>query len=153
MKTHIIILSQQFTATHPRKGEPTGFEHKVIAAVSGWDDHWLKIHTIRANYELWRKRFEQIERGEACLSVRKWARLPYRSKQIEIARLTKEDGIGLQKVSFPYGKLNMPAVDTYVNAKSMAANDGLYYDDWEAWLKSYNLSKPLAIIHFTKFRY
>lgn len=87
------------------------------------------------------------------MSIRVWSGKPYHSKQVEIARLKKEDGIGLQKVSFPYGKLNMPAVDTYVNAKSMAANDGLYYEDWEAWFKSYDLSKPLAIIHFTKFRY
>ena len=32
-------------------------------------------------------------------------------------------------------------------------NDGLSLDDWFSWFNDYNLSKPMAIIHFTNFRY
>ena len=155
MKTYVITLSQVFPVTHPRHGEPTGFEHKFLAVVAGWDDHWLKIHTIRDNYELWRKRFEQIERGEACISIRQWMGKPYNSKQREIARLTKEDGIGLQRLEFYNGCLQQPILSSgmTIRAESIAQNDGLLFEDWKDWFKSCDLSKPLAIIHFTNFRY
>ena len=155
MKTYVITLSQVFPVTHPRHGEPTGFDHKFLAVVAGWDDHWLKIHTIRDNYELWRKRFEQIERGEACISIRQWMGKPYNSKQREIARLTKEDGIGLQRLEFYNGCLQQPILSSgmTIRAESIAQNDGLLFEDWKDWFKYCDLSKPLAIIHFTNFRY
>ena len=36
---------------------------------------------------------------------------------------------------------------------AVLSNDGLSFEDWEDWFRGYDLSKPLAIIHFTKFRY
>ena len=27
------------------------------------------------------------------------------------------------------------------------------FEDWENWFKNYDLAQPMAIIHFTKFRY
>lgn len=147
MKTYVLTLSKVFPATHPRKGEATGFANNLRRK---------KRHTIRANFPLWKKRFDEIERGEACLSIREWTGKPYRSKQKEIVRLTKEDGIGIQQLSFYYNNLNHHGV---INAKKqpwvsdIARNDGLSVDDWEAWFRNYDLSKPLAIIHFTKFRY
>ena len=36
---------------------------------------------------------------------------------------------------------------------TLAANDGLSVSDWLAWFKCYDKTKPLAIIHFTDFRY
>ena len=33
----------------------------------------------------------------------------------------------------------------------LSNNDGLDFDDWKEWFKGYDLSKPLAIIHFTKY--
>lgn len=167
MKIYPLLLSQRFPATHPRHGEPTYFKEKIYnvgVLMSGPVDYQLpanskdpnviKLHTLRGNYDRWYKIFEQIYAWEACLSLRVWSGKPYRSKQIEIARLTKDDGIGIQKLEFPYEKLNMPAVEgNYTFAKQIARNDGLLYEDWEAWFKSYDLSKPLAIIHFTSFRY
>ena len=161
MKTYYLTLSQTFPAAHPRKGEPTGFSHKVTAAVNKWGDHQLKLHTIRANYELWRKRFESIERGEACLSIRQWMGKPYASKQREIARLTKEDGIGLQVLTLLRSTSGEILVKTdvaknvykYIKSETIAVNDGLSYKDWQDWFRNYDLSKPLAIIHFTNFRY
>lgn len=32
-------------------------------------------------------------------------------------------------------------------------NDGLSLADWCDWFRHYDLSKPMAIINFTKFRY
>ena len=160
MKTYVIILSDSFPASHAMYGKPTYFMEKFLV----YPGMLRKLHTIRANYALWRKRFEKIDAGEACLSVREWMGAPYRSKQREIARLTKEDGIGIQKLRikpfqqhlnsvvylqpFIYDETTMP-----VNEVTLANNDGLSLEDWKEWFKDYDFSKPLAIIHFTKFRY
>ncbi len=168
MKTYVITLSQYFPATHPRKGQPTGFAENVAFKTHLELDKTIggyrivqgsKRHTIRANYPLWAKRFEQIERGEACLSIRQWSGKPYASKQLEIARLAKEDGIGLQKLIYQKENRLSPArytiEDCEIDTSMLAENDGLTLSDWEAWFSNpkYDLSKPLAIIHFTKFRY
>lgn len=167
MKTYVITLSQVFPTTHPKAGIPTGFQHKLQAALNGWKDHaFIKLHTIRANYPLWAKRFEQIERGEACLSIRQWSGKPYASRQVEIARLTKEDGIGLQELTFYKDYRFVPAkyrLENFEidgkwhegNLSMLAENDGLTLADWKAWFSNpqYDLSKPMAIIHFTNFRY
>lgn len=179
MKTYILTLSKTFPKWHPRHGEPTYFKEKVMDAIcvahgidrrpKGIIDglHGYKLHTIRANYELWSKRFKQIAAGEAVLSVRQWSGKPYRSKMIEICRLTKDDGIGIQKLYLTdeinllgeYGIVEsiwelfgIPG-DSKVSCKQLAYNDGLSYEDWDTWFEKYDKSKPLAIIHFTKFRY
>lgn len=161
MRTYVLMLSQVFPANHPKAGIPTGFRHKLQAALNGWSDHaFYKVHTIRANYPLWAKRFEQIERGEACLSIRQWSGKPYASKQVEIARLTKENGIGLQKfeVSANYAGINNWQhfkIDDrwYMSINDIPNKDGLTREDWIDWFKNYDISKPFAIIQFTKFRY
>ena len=161
MKTYVITLSQKFPAKHPRKGEPTNFNNQLLNAVwrahnmsVGFPQFGMKLHTIRANYPLWAKRFAQIEAGKAILSVRYWTGKPYASKQMEICKLTKADGIGLQKLQYFRGSLFYPSVEGTPNeCNIIAANDGLSLDDWKDWFKSYDLSKPLAIIHFTSFRY
>ena len=161
MKTYVLMLSQVFPTDHPKAGKPTGFQNKLQAALNGWSDlTFAKLHTIRANYHLWAKRFEQIERGEACLSIRQWIGKPYASKQIEIVRLTKEDGIGLQKfeVYANYAGINNWQhfkIDDrgYMSINDIPNKDGLSREDWIDWFKNYDLSKPMAIIQFTKFRY
>ena len=175
MKTYVITLSQVFPTTHPKAGAPTGFAENVAfkthleldKALGGYRNvQGSKLHTIRANYPLWAKRFEQIDRGEACLSIRQWSGKPYASKQVEIARLTKADGIGLQELTFYKEYRLSPARYTLENfeidgklhdgnTRMLAENDGLTLDDWEAWFGNpkYDLSEPMAIIHFTKFRY
>lgn len=172
MKTYVLTLSKTFPAKHPLSGLPTFFKTKLeIANVIPFDETnrqsvpdgqpQMKLHTIRANYPLWRKRFDEIERGEACLSVRQWSGKPYASKQREIARLTKEDGIGLQVLTLLRSTSGEIPVKTdvaknvykYIRSETIAANDGLSYKDWQDWFRNYDLSKPLAIIHFTKFRY
>ncbi len=145
MKTYVITLSKVFPATHPLKGEPTDFREAFQKT---------KLHTIRANYPLWAKRIAEVQRGEAVLSVRQWSGRPYMSKQETIATLTADDGVGIQKLTFFSGRIIYPTVGKYQpSVKEIANNDGLHADDWVDWFKNYDLSKPLAIIHFTKFRY
>lgn len=151
MKTYVITLSKKFPATHKRHGEPTYFWERF----SSPSFTRPKLHTIRANFDLWYKRFEKIAAGEACLSVREWTGAPYRSKQKELARLTREDGIGIQCLNFAnlYG-CDRYIVDGYDVALShLATNDGLSPNDWLDWFKAYDKTKNLAIIHFTSFRY
>ena len=156
------MLSRNFPAKHPRHGEHTNFDTKLPNAVwiehnmsIGFPQYGMKLHTIRCNYELWRKRFEQIDEGKACLSIRYWTGKPYHSKQTEICKLTREDGIGLQRLEFYNGCLQQPILSSgmTIRAESLAKNDGLSFESWKEWFKSCDLSKPLAIIHFTKFRY
>ena len=149
MKTYVLTLSKVFPATHPRKGEPTGFREAFRNT---------KLHTIRANYTLWLKRIAEVQRGEAVLSVRQWSGKPYCSKQETIATLTAQDGVGLQQLTDldtnAYGFYPCVRVDKRnIDKLLVAQNDGLSLEDWLSWFKNYDLSKPLAIIHFTNFRY
>lgn len=160
MKTYVITLSKVFPATHPRKGEPTGFRDKFLAAIKQLEGEWWKLHTIRANYTLWAKRIAEVQRGEAVLSVRQWSGVPYCSKQIEIARLTKDDGVGIQKLELELAdkmfRAYHPRIDegkSYTSLAQLANNDGLSLGDWAWWFRNYDHSKYLAIIHFTSFRY
>lgn len=162
MKTYVITFSKTFPSKHPKAGQPTFFKDKFHAAITHNDEYWKKLHTIRANYPLWCKRFEQIERGEACISLRQWTGKPYASKQIEISRLTKDDGIGLQKMEFlafheGYRKDAGIWIAGHVipmrEREQIAINDGLTLQDWDNWFADYDKTEPLAIIHFTKFRY
>lgn len=115
----------------------------------------VKLHTIRGNYDLWSKRFEKIYAGKACLSLRCWSGKPYHSKQMEICKLTKEDGIGLQSLEFYNGCVQQPILSSgrTIKAELIAKNDGLSFESWQEWFLKSDLSKPLAVIQFTKFRY
>ncbi|MDE6410034.1 MAG: hypothetical protein K2K81_07315 [Muribaculaceae bacterium] len=142
MKTYVIILSKVFPKGHIRQGEPTRFREKLMAGE--------KIHTIRTNYPLWKQRMEEVERGEACLSIRQWQDKPYRSKQIEIGKLTKENGIGIECLSLPpIGQLCF-TLDSF---PELDVHDGLSRIDWLSWFENTPRNQPLPIIHFTPFRY
>lgn len=146
MKTYVITLSRYFLAAHSKAGMPTDFKEKFL--------NGEKIHTIRANYPLWENRIKEVQDGKAMLSIRQWTSKPYWSKQIEIARLTAENGVGIERLEFANGKLGMPRIGiVYQRKHELARNDGLTLDDWQEWFRGYDLSKPMAIIHFTKFRY
>ena len=100
IKTYNIMLSRVFPTTHPKAGQETDFKPKVMAALNGMPCYRKKLHTIRANYELWKKRFEEVERGYAVINLRQWIGSPYRSKTVLIKTLTSKDGIGIQKLEF-----------------------------------------------------
>lgn len=128
-KLAVLTLSQQFMKGHPKAGLPTHFVEKLKAGI--------KCHTIRSNYELWAKRAEQINAGKMELSIRVWSGAPYRSQQVEVARLTK---LGVQSVSMWYStKADRPFIDVEGKrmgkyfAMELAANDGLDYNEWINW--------------------
>ena len=149
-----ISVSRTFPATHPKAGQETKFVEKIQAnGLNYIGEFEPKIHTIRANYELWKKRFEKIEKDEAVLELYYWTGNPYHSKCETFATLKKDDGIELQKLqATPLGWF-IDDYDSDFLTKDFAKNDGLSAEDFKYWFKDYDISKPLAIIHFTKFRY
>lgn len=165
-------ISMTFPATHSRAGEPTFFEERLLCSLfpkeimvlSGRDMRWKKLHTIRGNYTLWKKRFEKINRGEAILELYKWSGKPYQSKTVIVFQLGKEDGIGLQKIVFPQHWPTIPEAlcfsekysdeySAFVKMETLAKNDGLHLVDFLEWFKKTDKSKAFALIHFTSFRY
>lgn len=171
MKTFVLTVSRTFPVTHKRKGERTYFPEKIMVTVNPnfevkfieeFGSILLKIHTIRANYTLWEKRIKQVQEGKAIISVRYWAGKPYHKDengigQVEICQLDKDSGIGIQELYFAYDSINFPRInEDKIKALMpvvLAKNDGLSIEDFKEWFKGYNLSEPMAIIHFTKFRY
>lgn len=148
------MVSTKFPDGNLKHGKPTGFVEKIKAEV--------KIHTIRQNFQLWKKRLIEIEAGNAVLSVRIWAEKPYRSKQVEVFRFDKSDEIGVQGLYFDSNNLLEAFVShedseskyqTYISPVRLAFNDGLNFAEFQNWFKGYDLNEPMAIIHFTKFRY
>ena len=157
-----LSISRTFPTTHPKAGQEINFVEKIQANdLSYIGEFEPKIHTIRGNYQLWEKRFEKIEKGEAVLELYYWTGKPYNSTCKTFATLKKEDGIGLQYLKFDeydwsYATVDVGLVDTktiFPSYVKFAKNDGLSVDDFKAWFKKTNLSEPFAIIHFTKFRY
>ncbi len=163
MITYYLTLSQVFPSTHSRAGEPTDFEAAFHSGQPLPKERtfckFKKLHTIRANYDFWAKRFEKIAAGEAVLSIRQWVGKPYGkgSTQREIARLTREDGIGLQQLRFTVDmdcqRVALINGITLPSLRVLANNDGLSLEDWNDWFSGYDCSKPMAIIHFTNYRY
>lgn len=159
VKTYVLILSTRFPVYHWSAGKETFFAEKLNDALSGNDIPFKKLHTIRANYELWAKRFKKIATGEAVLSIRIWIGKPYGkgSSMKEVALLTCENGIGIQKLKFKFDENHnrIALVDgvTLPSISELAHNDGLTYHEWISWFQNYNLEKPMAIIHFTDFLY
>ncbi len=193
IKTYVITLSPFFLKGHPKAGKPTRFRCKFLMGrnlsdACIWDCsydgkentkrscsrnaivedgkpwNFPKIHTIRTNYKLWEKRIREVHEGNAVLSIRQWSGKPYRSKQVTIANLTKNDGVGIQplKIIRFIDKLsNKECVAIYVDGdiknnltlEEIAHNDGLSFEDWAAWFKGADTSQDMAIIHFTSFRY
>ena len=176
LKQIVLILSSQFMKSHPRAGEPTYFKEKIELGVSpGKMPHTMcdgtaiapKLHTIRANYNEWVEKIAAVNRGEAFLRVVTWLGVPYNSPWEDVAILTAKDGIGVQELGFYWGGKDISCViekpfiipndatgiPPVIPVETIAKNDGLSLPDFKAWFTGYDLSKPLAIIHFTKFRY
>lgn len=146
-KCYVLILSNHFPKTHKRAGEPTEFFMKILDEV--------KLHTLRKNYPLWKKRVDEINAGRAYLSVRCWEGLPYRSKQREMMEFT---ALGIQKIEKPgvleweWDNYLIDDIHSDITTAQLAKNDGLSLHDFYSWFKKFP-SEPMAIIHFTDFRY
>lgn len=162
-KCYVLMVARVFPFEHPRKGEDTNFKQFIMKQ--------KKIHTIRGNYDLWKKRIDKINTGEAYLSLRQWEGKAYHSKQPEFLSIDK---IGLQKLTivdhgnFWYMRIDSPDGTPKIHSdcidgggyrhdmrmfEMLSSNDGLGIVDFKNWFEKYDLSKPMAIIHFTGFRY
>lgn len=142
-KTYVLTVSETFPSYHKRKGENTNFVQLI--------NEGKKIHTIRGNYKLWKKRASVINSGKAILSIRVWTGKPYQSKQREAAIRTK---IEVQRIQFD--RLLGIFIDEYdsdIQLDDLAKNDGLSLSDFKEWFKETPLDEGLAIIHFTDFKY
>lgn len=171
MKTHVLIVSRNFPKKHSKAGEPTYFDSKILLTIDptihavveldGEVTTEKKLTTIRSNYELWKKRIDEVNQGIAILSVRYWSGLPYRSTQVEICQFKKGSGIGIEKIYFnndDYLQVlsdEKPATHSCIikDIPSIAKNDGLGFDDFSNWFCAYDKTKPMAMIHFTTHRY
>lgn len=147
-KAYPIMIAQRHPAHLSIQSEQTFFSEKIISGE--------KIHTVLGNYALWLQRFERIKDGTACLSLRKWQGLPYRSKQTEIIRLDATHGIGIQHITgLKSESMYGVNVDGFkVDWTRIARNDGLTF--WEFSQCFFWNPKGIdngAIIHFTPFRY
>ena len=175
------MVSRTFPAYHPKKGQPTYFVEKILWKLKKIDRcdvcrlfnnceqgtgcesdcfprDFYKIHTIRQNVELWQRRISEIQKGNATLSIRYWSGKPYNSKQVEICQLDKDSSVGIQELSFEFNDINYPSIGIpkdikNYNLETIAKNDGLSLNDFKNWFKNYDLSKLMAIIHFTSFKY
>jgi hypothetical protein len=152
MKTYVITISRFFPKTHKKAGNPTFFLEQINGLT--------KLHTIRGNYPLWKKRIQKVNNGDAILSLRYWNGKPYTSKQVEAFVFDKTSGLGVEKLDIiDFDNQGCHVVNSCFSAacqfptKYLAENDGLGLEDFKEWFKGYDLSEPLAIIHFTHFRY
>ena len=175
VKTYVVYVSEKFPAYHPKAGELTLFataignalENRAYVSIHHNGESLVcdkkKIHTIRKNYAEWKRKETEINEGRAVLSIRQWngSRYVKGATYTEIARLDK---IVVQKINFSDTiefvdeTVYRPFIDNLQRTSSsflIAANDGLNYTDFRDWFKGsdYKLNEPLAIIHFTDFRY
>ena len=168
MKTYVLMLSKNFPVKHPKKGQLTYFKTKFLNAYNAHKGilpkdedlrhvYPFKRHTIRGNYPRWKKRFEEIARGEACLSIREWSGRPRQSATVEIMRLTAKDGISLQELRYMPDRSGLGyylAIDgKQVPMNVIANNDGLSISDWSMWFIEEDKTQSFAVIQFTRFRY
>lgn len=178
VKRYRLSISRTFPRTHPRKGEATYFVEKILSIRGGIIPckhchmdiicapqncvymspvFHPKLHTIRANYKLWNERMDEVQRGEAVIELFYWSGSPYNSKrdnskQIVFKTLDKDSQCGVQRVVF-MSPSERGAHEYHPEIMKMAANDGLLLEDFKQWFKDVELIEPMAIVHFTDFRY
>jgi hypothetical protein len=115
-----------------------------------------KIHTIRQNYDYWKK-FEGEE-----LALFTWEGKPYRSKQkvfcikrlvsVQIIFYCKPERIGGFYFLFEGQQAYINTVNK--NRKLLAVNDGFENpDDFFDWFRKGYKEGAMAVLHFTDFRY
>lgn len=122
----------------------------------------FKIHTIRKNYPLWKKRMQKVHAGKAVIDLCYWklpgGRFTQGNELITFATLDKDSGCGVQELIFSQeydskGLIAPMVNDIMLCISELSENDGLGWLDFRDWFKKYDITKSMAIIHFTPFRY
>ena len=125
-----------------------------------------KIHTFRGNFSVWKKRIDAVLAGDAVIVLKYHTLGKYvkGNKQIEFARLDKDSGVGVQEAIYQ-SEFEQPYDGMAIKCEGgifrdfpfylTAENDGLSQRDFRDWFEKgkYDLTKPMACIHFTSFRY
>lgn len=148
---YVLTISTKFPRGKARAGQSTNFESSIIDQSKG--------HTIRENYEYWKYRIDQINRGNAYLSVRKWTGKPYNSHQEEIATFGKGQ-VAIQKIKIgkmfcqvaPPSGIHQDKCTMEVPTAVISHNDGLSYGDFIDWFRN-DMGKEFCIIHFSNKPY
>lgn len=143
----VLMLSKVFPKGHRSAGKPTLFLESMQAGT--------KLHTIRLNDDLWRHKVEQINAGDMVLSVRQWAGQPYKSQQVEVARLTQ---LHVQRIEAVYGASDAKPrvwIDgcELADVEQVAHNDGLELADWVEFFFKHANHFDGIVLQFTDFMY
>ena len=95
--------------------------------------------------------FSYTMRGNGTLTITKFDWSGYQ-KNTDIVIPQMIDGYNVTAIgdlAFSQGDVDVEKVEL----PDLAAHDGLSFSDWYDWFRKVDLKQPLAIIHFTKFRY
>lgn len=151
----VITFSRTFPAYHPKKGQPTYFVEKFLRSfftkeefeyseVNPYVDYYFELtedlqldgvyfdpkhHTIRAGHR-WKA-------GD-YFSPRVWSGKPYNSPMITIAPdtlITKTWDFEVYKIKNRIGCILINGEYPKCFLTDLAKNDGLTFDDLEAWFK------------------
>ena len=143
----VLMLSTAFMKGHSKAGKPTEFMHKLLAGT--------KLHTIRGNFEWWQSKAEKINAGEMYLSIRQWSGKPYRSQQVEVARISH---LEVQRFEAAYGSTD-PQPRVWIDGcevadvEQVAHNDGLELAEWQEWFFKHTNHFEGVVLQFTSFKY
>ena len=146
-KLAVLMLSTAFMKGHSKAGKPTEFKAKLLAGT--------KLHTIRGNFEWWQRKAQQINAGEMELSNRQWSGKPYRSQQVEVARLSH---LEVQRFEAAYGSTD-PQPRVWIDGcevadvEQVAHNDGLELAEWQEWFFKHTNHFEGVVLQFTSFKY
>lgn len=172
IKNYEIILEKYFPENHPNAAQPTRFRDRFLLALQCPDcPHTLdlsktintqcakcsradlcpKSHLIKGNFDLWEKRINEVQLGKATLSIKQWAGTPHKSFRETLMKFDYTSSIGVQKIRYRYGwEVECP---NQYDSNVMAAKNGTTFENWLAEFREADKTKPMAIIHFTDFRY
>ena len=145
MKTYVITVSRHFLKAHTRSGQPTNFVSGILGQ--------SKIHTIRANFEFWSERIQEVQEGRAILSIRYWTGKPYNSSQAVVIDLDSSHGVGFEKMQIATSIGTVRVNGTYHAIGKVAKADGLTTIDFLDWFSKAETTHDFVLIHFTPFRY
>jgi len=149
----VITLSRQFPSYHPKAGQPTHFVERALNSLTDFSSPRelqdslsleelargpCKHHTVRLG-----RRWKD---GDMA-SLRVWSGRPYNSPQIKICEDVKLRVVDIV-LDFKSGLIyrKKGSVMHVIPAPSLAANDGLYFQDFLDWFKyKENRKKGVAI--------